>query len=551
VERGRGVTARAKFVVVSLAAGAVVGFMTPPRRLADASSHIMIAASLWHDWDLVYTPADLRRAQQLQFADLPAGLFLTKQGSTYTYGKPLLYPLAATPWFALFGVRGFLVLNGLLLASLVWLGAAILAPKLGWQMGVASAAVVIGFSVTPAYLHWIDPFLFYSCLVAGGVAAYRQHWPACSATLLVMAASCRFPYLALAAAPIALHLVARRWSELRRFVVAGLAAGVLLLLATRLICGQWSPYIGERYSYGHRFPYEAGVTEEVGIPFSWSPALAPRHWPTLQELARNVTYFFVGRFSGLVLYFPTFLACLLWIRTWDKEKVVWLSVVAASCLTTLVVLHDNFIGGRHALGNRLFVLLPVALILVDFVAWRPLRVAGTSLLLLLVVPVMQAPVYFSIHPGRQMLDLPYRLFPLEWAQVPRMTLPFNFPRMGALTGNQYDWEPSGGLWTVGGRRAEFVLVRRADVAAKVGLSSLLPKARVADGGVSVEMEFAPGVENELTLAHPVAVFEDQQTHFQQHAVYALTIETAAGIQPAAYGASADTRSLGVFVRPMP
>lgn len=542
---------RRAFVLLWLAGGALVGLVVPARRLADASSYVIMADSLWHDGDLRYTTEDLRRGRELRFDDFPAGLFLTRRGGEYFYAKPPVYPLAAAPFLALLGVRGFFVMNGVLLASLVLLGADIVSHRLGWKAALATSGLAFGFSVTPAYLMWIDPFLLYTTLVAAGVAAWRRDRPILCAAALTLVACGRLPYGALLAAPAALYASARRWRDLVRFVgTAGVLLATLLALA-RLETGQWSPYMGDRYWYPSAVPFANGADEGVGIPISKAPLLTDWQTPALRDVAANAGTFVFGRFSGLLLYFPTFFACGLWALGGDREKAAWLGAVAAVCALLQAALPHNPFGGSHALGNRLFVLLPVALILVDAIGWLPWRIGLTGLLLLLVVPVLRAPVYFSLNPGRQMLQLPYRWFPLELRQARGLLFPYRFPGLMALTPNQFDWEPAGGVWTVGGTKAEFVLVRPASASAVavVGLSSPLPTARVSDGTVERDVHFSPGKVETLELA-PRAVTRDECDGFHRYHVYHLTVQTPGGITPAVTPGTGDHRPLGVFVQPL-
>jgi hypothetical protein len=507
-----------------------------------------MADSLRYDRDLQYEPRDFTRAERLRFGGLPRGLFLLKGPRGYSYAKPFLYAVVNAPFYAVLGVRGFTALNGLLLATLVLLGADILTHKVEWRVATFGAAVVVLFSVTPAYLHWVDPFLFSSCLVAGAVAAYRRQRAALVAVLIVMAGYVRFPYLLLALAPALLYCLDRRWRDLTRFVIAAAAAGLVLLVIGHLIYGQWSPYTGERFYYPDLVPYQAASDGEIGVPWSRTAALEGWHWPTVRELAQSNFYFFFGRFAGVFVYYPTLLVCILWMQRCDREKVAWLGALGAACLTLQILLPHNPFGGSGALGSRLFVLLPVALVAVDCIEWNPLRLLATAPLLLIAVPVLRAPVYFSASPGLQMLEFPYRYLPLEWTQASMIRFPFSFPAMHALSANQYDYEPSGGVWTIGGTKAEFVFIRPAGSPVTLRLTSLLPAARVTDGEAAIEMRFSAGVENELTLAHPMATFRDENQGFREFSVFYLTVETQSGVRPSAVEGG-DARYLGVFVRP--
>ncbi|MGD9762807.1 MAG: hypothetical protein AB7V27_03735 [Candidatus Binatia bacterium] len=535
-------------IAIILIAGLVAGWSIPPRRLADGSNYVVMADSLWVDGDLTYSAEDLKRARALHFADVPNGLFLTKQDWGYTYGKPALYPLLTTPFYALFGVRGFFAFNGLLLAALVLLGADILRHRLDRARAFLASAVVVGFSVTPAYVHWIDPFLLFSVLVAGAVAAYRRGLPAVCGALLAALVSCRVPYGALAIAPLGLYALGRRWRALGSFALGGFAVMALLLGFGRFASGQWSPYTGERFYYGAAFPYEKeGAITEVGRPVSIH--VRPE-WPGAYALARSNAYFFLGRFAGVLVHYPTLLACLLWSRTWDREKVLWLFALIASCEAIQLALPDNIMGGAHTLGNRLFVMLPLAMVFVDFVRWCPYRALATAALLLIAAPLVRSPLQLSLRPGQKMVDAPYRYLPFEWTQARFVDYPARFPGMFALTHNQYSWE-QGGVWTRSGTTAEFVFFASPPSAPRVRLTARESGARVSDGGTPVAAQWKSGQELEITLAHPVVTYRERRGARNEVSVYHLSITTDGGPPAEARDGGGDHRSLGVFVRPVP
>jgi hypothetical protein len=539
-------TPAARTIVLVLLAGLVVGVLTPPRRLADASTYVLMTDSLWVDGDLTYSPGDLARAQAMQFADLPNGLFLIRHSWGYSYGKALLYPLVALPFYALFGVRGFFALNGVLLAALVLICADILAHRLERGHALIAAAVVIGFTVTPAYLHWIDPFLLCSVLVAGLLAAYRRERPALAGVLLALLAGSRLPYVTLGFAPAALYMAERRWRSLGRFAVGGIVATALILGAQRAGSGEWEAHGGDRRVYMSAFPYQLGP-DEPDLGRDSRISVDTFKWLSPAELIRNNAYFFAGRFAGVVVYFPTLLACLVWIRRWDREKAMWSLALLATCEGIIVSVPHNIFGGNQALGNRLFVLLPVALVWVDFVAWQWWRVGLTAALLALAVPVVEAPVYLSVQPGQQMVEIPYRYFPFEWTQALQVTYPFHLPGLGALTPNQYYWEGDG-VWTRGGTTAEFVIIRVVGDPPQVRLWSFLDGATVLDGSVPAAVRWQPRTDMEVPLSHPIVEYYDDQSA-KALAVYRLTITTESATAVPTVGARDDNRMVGVFVRP--
>lgn len=539
----------AKVIVVVLAAGLVFGLLATPYRIGDASNYVLMADSLLHDRDLRYDRADLERAEALQFGDHPAGLMLVRAADgSYTYGKPVVYPLIALPFYAVFGPRGFLALNGLLLAALLLLGADLLAPLMGWRRGAAVAAAVYGFSVVPVYLHWIDPFLLLCVLIAAAIVAHRRGLPIVSGAAIGAAAVCRFAYLLFAAVPLLLLLRQGRLTAALRFGLGTVVVGLALSGLTMLSSGQWSAHTGERFYFEKQVPFQ--TADAVGEPFTRSGILERWQMPAAADVARGLVDFVVGRSGGVLLYFPTFFACLLWARRWDFEKRLWLAAVFGFALLLELVLPHHRLGGEHAIGNRFFVLLPIGLCFIDFVSARSWRMAASIALACLALPIVQAPVQYSRAPGATLLAWPHRLFPFEWALANHVAYPVKFTDLFALSENQYYWEPPGAVWTIGGTTADYVLVRPADQPPTVKLWSLLPEARIADGGVWQTLRF-DGASHELTLAHPLAQFRDEYRDGRAYSVYRLEVATDAAVRASTVGSADDIRRLGVFVQPLP
>ena len=189
----------ARVVALVLLIGAVIGLLTPPRIFSDGSNYVCMAVSLISDGDLRWTRDDLQHVRALRADGATPGLLLVKRADGYVFAKPVIYPLAAAPFVALAGVRGFMLLNGLLLAALVLLGADVLTHRLAWPAALGVAAAAVGASVTPVYLHWIDPFLLLSVCTAGALAAYRRGRPGLAGALLGVMSVTRFPVCGAAA----------------------------------------------------------------------------------------------------------------------------------------------------------------------------------------------------------------------------------------------------------------------------------------------------------------------------------------------------------------
>jgi hypothetical protein len=177
--------------------------------------------------------------------------------------------------------------------------------------------------------------------------------------LLGLLASARLPNLALAASPVAWHLLQRQW---RRAAAIGLAAAVGLGLAagaSRMLTGAADPYQATRASFNSDSGYPAGeekgrvVAQFQENPATHHPSLAPRF--DLRESLYSGLYFLVGRHTGLFFYFPASLALLLSIAARPgRRAIVLLAAVAAMGFFYLVWMPDNYFGGSTFVGNRYF-----------------------------------------------------------------------------------------------------------------------------------------------------------------------------------------------------
>jgi hypothetical protein len=542
-------------IVVAVAGGIVGGGLLPRRIVADASTYVAMATSLVADGDLRYEPRDLDRVRALDAeltppsVPLPAGLFLVRHDGEYRYAKPLVYPLLAAPFVALLGLRGFYVLNVLAFVTTVVLGGFILVDRLGRGRAIVASAVAVTLSAVPVYVLWIDPLVVLTALVAAGVAAYRWNHPGLAGAALGAVVATRFTYAALLAAPVVVLLAANRRRDAATFGVVACLMVVGSLVLTRWLVGEWSPYIGDRSWYPSVQAVPWGPSGDAGAPVTMGKAALVSNWtpPGLRALGREMMLHLVGRTSGLVLYFPAFAACALWARRLDTEKIAWCAAVAMVLLSFTLVVPHNPNGGTHCLGNRFFVMLPIGLLLVDRGPGGGWRLPATALLLVPALPLLARPVEYTMQPGRVGLAWPHRAFPFEWTRATAVSYPHRFPptctalpgcALLALTESQSSWVEPGGVWTVAGSRADFVLIRPADVRPAVRLSAS-PGATVTDGGVAVPWPDAGSRDVTITLSHPRAVYPDEQSGFTDLAVYGLTIVTP-------NGAEHD----GVFVQPL-
>jgi len=358
----------------------------PSDRLwGDEGTFVAMATSLVHDGDLIFDEGDLQRLEERQAGPTPA-IILQSTDRGITYSKPILYPLMAAPLVSLFGEPGMLATNAVLL---------VLALLLAWlhlrRLGSAAhsfwtLATTLFCSVLLPYLVWKMSDLAQAALVLAGLSlALRglplaaedpsendRHRPLLSPAiggfLLGAAVSMRFSTAALAAAPVLIAVIYRRYRHSVVIAALALAGFALAGGATQHFLGTANPYKAVRSSFNARTGYPAGVEgEEAKERFSASPATQSASWlPRLEprRSAYSLFYFFLGRHTGLLAYFPV--ALVLLFHAARRPNGVALPLVGATGVVVvfyLLWMPENYFGGSTFLGNRYFLVTLPAILL--------------------------------------------------------------------------------------------------------------------------------------------------------------------------------------------
>jgi hypothetical protein len=173
----------------------------------DGATYYTMARSLAEDADLEYDPRDVYRVRR-EFPGGPQGIFLKRSSGGLRldldagfpwlrrlreeerriyFAKPFTYPVVAAPLVRLLGTRGLLVTNALALGLALVLGYVELRRRASPAGALALSATLFLATVTPVYLLWPAPELFYLALVAAGLFAWRHGRPTLSALLLGVA----------------------------------------------------------------------------------------------------------------------------------------------------------------------------------------------------------------------------------------------------------------------------------------------------------------------------------------------------------------------------
>jgi Glycosyltransferase family 87 len=458
--------ARIVLAAVSALLVAIASRAQIPQFWADGATYHAMAWSLAEDGDLRYEARDILRVRR-ELPSGPQGIFLKRASGGLAvdraagfpwvrrvgekepriyFAKAFLYPLAAAPFVKLFGTRGLLIINALCLALAVSLAYAELRRQAAPGRALAAALLLFLGTIAPLYLIWPQPELFNLALVAAALVAWRRERPLLAAILIGLAAYSK-PYNVLLALPLGVEplLRGRHPSFTRGLAVAALRAAAVSLTVLALfglnqaITGEMNYQGGERKTFYGSFPLETqavtfgnsgiwATTNELGPAVEESGAQAPAGKPVRgaapprsgaevrASFLRNLGYFWVGRYAGVLLYFfPALVALVLFLARGPRSTAGWLAVAALvlSYLFYIRAIPDNWYGGGGTIGNRYFLnLLPLAIFFIPRGAEWIVAASGLACGLWL-GPIFAAPVAHSLRPGDHAMRQPFRSFPAE------------------------------------------------------------------------------------------------------------------------------------------
>lgn len=532
-----------------------------PVPVGDEATPVMMVQSLWHDHDLTYRQADLDRAQAL-WGDGPAGLtlFTNDSGKTLRYGRPLAYPLAALPFYAVLGVRGIALLN-----MALFLAMAIAALRL-LSEDDRSPLFVAGFffaSAALAYAFRLEPDIFLMACVFFPLLAWRrlegERWRdlafLAGSGILLGAAVTASPLLGLLGLPILIDLAARRrWRGLAAVIAGALLAVGLLALVQRVGTGEWSAFGGaQRRTFDTEFPLESPRDLWQGYR---SEEASPGIATGLRMLPRNLLYLLAGRFTGLLPYFPFALFALILFLLGRKDRPRHLLAAALLLYAALVLIlhpHDfagapGFLGSRHlALVYPAFLFLP-----------RRLDARRSLIFPYLAAGLWTATALLQTSPAASSI---FHRLPLELTLIPGDHLPgytaqtwgdavWIVPREAFFVEERHPH----GVWVRGGTRSDVIVISPKPLSRLAFTAYSLSAANVLtlDGGAGrLNVRFdtegkRDGTPVDLPLApagHDLGFFPTGREHF-----YRFTLDTTAGLVPARVDPkSHDPRDLGVFL----
>lgn len=415
-----GALAAAALVIAALVF--MAAHRTPVDRVwADEGTFLAMVESLVHDRDLRFDERD--EARILPHAEAPprdprrarASLILERTPKGIAYSKPIVFPLMAAPFHALFGERGLVLLNALALGAallLAWVALRLLARRDRLPPALATWTVVsftCAATLLP-YLFWRMADLLQAALVLAGLALCFARdfvdeggegddpesddpesddavhddaeddlpawlapvertirgWllspaaPWIGTALVAVTVPMRLSNLALAGIPALAALF--RWklpTAIGRGLVTLGTVGLLVAL-TYGFTGAPDPYKAERTTFLPDTGYPAGDDAvEVMGRFDLAPASHRAKIEGPLEVLYAALYFFVGRHTGIVFYFPAailFLALAIFGGKGSSRARQWAALVGFAVVTIFFVAGkpENYFGGETFIGNRYF-----------------------------------------------------------------------------------------------------------------------------------------------------------------------------------------------------
>ena len=419
------------------------------RFFSDGATYYTMAWSLVGDFDLEYSASDLARVER-EYPDGPSGIFLKRSfgglefdeaapwlkrvpetDKRIYFGKAMTYPVAAAPFVAVFGTRGFLILNALCLI-VAWVCAFLeLRRRAPDRVALLASATLILATVAPIYVVWTQPELMNLALVALALTAWRRDRPLLSALLFGIAGYTKPTHL-LMAAPLGLAPLFDATLSAGKRVLEAVRRGAVMVLCSVLlfglntaVTGEWNYQGGERKTFGPEFPFQRGALRDVtfGNSGEWMTTmkLGPlqegeaetRGSGIAQSAAEldlmfraNLVDFWTGRYGGVLPYFaPVLLALALFLLLGPREKEGWLAIAGLLIFyfVSIRILPGptNWYGGGGTVGNRYFTAaLPLAMYFIPRGREFLVSILSLAVSALFLFPAWLQPMEHSLKPSR-------------------------------------------------------------------------------------------------------------------------------------------------------
>ena len=392
-------------LAVSLLLAWIASKRTPIDRVwADEGTFLAMAGSLVLDGDLLFEEADLARLDVDDAAR--SSLILERTEKGIAYSKPILLALLGAPFWALLGDSGLVALNALALILALCLThrylTSLAPPDDDGAQALWTTITFVFCAVVVPYVFWRMADLLQLALCLGGLTLcaasfrvpvghqkirsrvdrvlYHPLAPWIGAALVALTVNMRLSNGALALIPVFADALHRRWwkAGAKAFLVLAVVGAIAGL--TWGLTGALDPYRAERTSFVPSTGYPAGPAAADAIErFDARPATHHvKVFGDSGQIAYSVFYFWFGRHSGLLFYFPA-AVIFLWLALRYPSRIGTACLIGVAITLAFFWISKplNYFGGGTFIGNRYFLsVYPAFLLAVTRLpSWRALTLA--------------------------------------------------------------------------------------------------------------------------------------------------------------------------------
>ena len=550
---------------------------------SDEAVYYTMTYSIAFDRDMEFQRKDLLRVHE-EFDGGPLGIILklNERDRNLVFGKGYLYAVLAAPFVRLFATNGFLIFHSILLWLNLLCGYKIASSVMSQKMAMLFSAFYFLANASLVYLFWMMPEYLNMSLICYAVFFFVSAERSQSRILLF-----KSPYnylisafcfaLATYSKPtnILLILPLGIWLFLRKKILTALLALSLFILTTvglfglnMYFTGQWNYQAGKRSLFYSQYPYERPGVYDMA-PFEKKQPIdamvkPPFYW---NAFFSNWSYFFIGRYSGLAIYFFPMLFILFYFL-FSKKDGLSIAVYSAGwigILTYMLGLPWNYFGGSGTLGNRyLLNAFPVLLFAINSEPENKTLAAGTCFSVLFCAVFLFTPSFSSFRNAyHQENSILFRALPVEKTLIGDVPITaanrarritFDDPAsffVYFLDDQTYYKEfhkEQAGFWVKGEKTTEIILRSFQQVSTlRLRLTSLAAQNKVVlDCGAGAEsFSFPSGgtQDHDVRLGTPFLYDRDNTG---ATFLYRIKIRSTSG---KIYESNGNERYLGVFVRP--
>jgi hypothetical protein len=365
------------------------------RLFSDQAAHIAAALSIWHDHDLIYSLDDLARfRQELPAESGPRGAFLkVGDDDQLYYAKPILYALFSAPFVAMFGLVGFTIFNMLCVWIIGFTAFKIFRPNFG---ALNSSVLICGLLIFSPFMVWTTiahPDIFIATLLTiGGYLLLRND---SDGVVLLKYIGAFVLGLSVYEKPTFVILIV----PLLITQVSQITPRSLCIIAMCGFIGWFAPTAVNLFQDGNimsyqglrfyvtgtvgTFPLEAGWKGVPGQGFTDkifdSGKLLKAIWINLGLLPTKFLDLFVGRQTGLILYFPILiiLICYLLICSTWRSSIILFGFIGYLAIYWLAFPTNGY-GGSGSYGPR-YTMQALPIIIVALLVARPHKLFSGAL----------------------------------------------------------------------------------------------------------------------------------------------------------------------------